>query len=427
METSARVVSAAGVDERPARTFEEILSPLCPDRFLEQDYGQRPVVVRGWPGKLEGFVTWADINRCVRATHLEWLSPEMEGTVPRDRILATVGGRIVDPKEFFEEIESLRRNRVRRLQPARLATLLRRRATLLIRELDHLVDGAADLAAQLERDLGDPVAVAALASFTPTPGLNVHIDEQDSLILQIEGRKHWRVWEPTRAFPVHNDVTLASAPTVEPILEVTLEPGDVAYVPRGWFHSVRALDGATLHLTVNIYKRTGVDLLASILRDLCEDPVVRKDLPRHGDDGERAERGRALLAAFAGLVGDGAGIVDRYIRQLDREARPRRPTFSLPWTARSEPLPDHLSVRLLAPRGLRDIRRLPDGTVRFVAQGREWEVTEEQLAVLGPLLGGSPATVDELRRSCPAGVNDDDLDCLLRELLFAGLLAAGTG
>ena len=350
--THVSIVPAAEPRDRPARRLAEILAPVDPDRFLRDDYGRRPLVVRGWPGKLEGLLSWTDLNRALRATHLQWLVPEMEGTAPRDRVLATVGGEILDPSGFFPEVESLRRNRLRRLDPVRLTALLRRRATLQVRELDHLVDAVADLAERLERDLGDPVAVAAFASFTPTPGSGVHLDEQDSLILQLDGRKHWRVWEPTRRHPVHNDIMPAPRPVDDPVLDIVIEPGDVAYVPRGWFHSVAALEEPSLHLTVSVYKRTGVDLLAWIQRRLLEEEVVRADVPRHADADERALHGRRLVAALAAMLGEGGDVIDRYLAAWDAGAAPRRPTFSLPWSATTvAPLADDLRVHLLAPVG----------------------------------------------------------------------------
>jgi ribosomal protein L16 Arg81 hydroxylase len=401
----------------------DLLAPITLEQFFQNDYGRRPVIVRGSPEKVDGLLTWADLNAALRATHLEWLAPEREGAWPRDRVMTSVRGDILDPTEFFTEVESLRRNRVRRLDPQRLTSTLRRRATLLVKEIDFLVDSVADLAAQLELDLGDPVSITALASFTPTPGLDSHIDEQDGLVLQIYGRKRWRMWEPTRRDPVHNDVSTAPRPLGDPVIDVVLNAGDVAYLPRGWFHAVAALEEPSLHLTVNIYKRTGVDLAAWLFRRLRDDARVRADVPRHADADARAAYGRHVAAAIDAALGEGTHLIDDFLHDWDTSAAPRRPTFSLPWSAVPSP-PDRpdLRLRLLAPRGLGAIDTSA-GTVRFTVADRPWEFTAAQFAALTPLLDGCSATLADLRAHA-AGLSAREVDVLIQDLLLAGLLEA---
>ena len=70
-----------------------------------------------------------------------------------------------------------------------------------------------------------------------------HTDRQDVLILQSAGRKHWKVFAPPAVEEVDplrrgkdGDV-LDAAMLGEPLLEATLEPGDVLYVPLGFPHA----------------------------------------------------------------------------------------------------------------------------------------------------------------------------------------------
>jgi hypothetical protein len=417
------IVTAAGVTGPPARRLADLVFPIDLDEFFGTYFGQRPLVVRGWADKLSGLMSWGDLNRALRTTHLEWLSPETEGVSPRERVLATVRGQILNPGEFFTEVESLRRNRVRRIDPVRLTAIVRRRATLLVREVDFLVAAVGDLATRLERDFGDPIAATAIASFTSTPGLGRHLDEQDSLVLQLYGRKQWRIWEPTRRDPVHNDITPADPPAGDPVLDLVLAPGDVAYVPRGWFHAVAALDEPALHLTVHVYQRTGVDLLEWLLRRLHDEEIVRGDVARRLDPDARAECGRRLAAAIRSVIRDGGDLVDACLREWDAGAAPRRPTFSLPWSATSAPLPTHgVCVRLLAPRGFRDVDTSTAGAVRFVAGGRSWELSDTQFAALEPLLDGESVPLDQIRRRSAEAMSADEFNALVRDLLMAGLL-----
>ena len=92
--------------------------------------------------------------------------------------------------------------------------------------------------------LGWPSTCNAYAS---APGLVTsvppHTDRQDVLILQSAGRKHWKVFAPPAVEEVDplrrgkdGDV-LDAAMLGEPLLEATLEPGDVLYVPLGFPHA----------------------------------------------------------------------------------------------------------------------------------------------------------------------------------------------
>jgi hypothetical protein len=63
-------------------------------------------------------------------------------------------------------------------------------------------------------------------------------------------------------------------------LQFTLEPGDVAYVPRGAVHDALSADEVSLHITAGILAHTWTDLLLESVAEAClNDPAFRKSLP----------------------------------------------------------------------------------------------------------------------------------------------------
>jgi hypothetical protein len=87
----------------------------------------------------------------------------------------------------------------------------------------------------------------------------IHFDAVDNLFVQVHGHKEWRLWPPSQSrnvyypFDGHPDEFLNWSPVdperpdperfplfaeAEP-LRVTVAPGDVLYVPAGWWHVVR--------------------------------------------------------------------------------------------------------------------------------------------------------------------------------------------
>ena len=77
--------------------------------------------------------------------------------------------------------------------------------------------------------------------------------------MQLEGHKQWKVYEPLQKNEVlprtsSRDYTEDDLKDVEPVLDVTLGPGDLLYLPRGWIHQAHTLPTTkehSLHLTVS--------------------------------------------------------------------------------------------------------------------------------------------------------------------------------
>lgn len=124
-----------------------------------------------------------------------------------------------------------------------------------------------------------------------------HFDPVDLVILQLRGRKTWRVAPNTFApYPLHNwapgrpvgpqlrQYAHGEPPTEMPVdaEEHVLEPGAVLHVPRGYWHST-ASDRESLSLHVQLTPPTGMDLVLAALRnELIRDPWWHQ--PAHGLD-----------------------------------------------------------------------------------------------------------------------------------------------
>jgi lysine-specific demethylase/histidyl-hydroxylase NO66 len=152
----------------------------------------------------------------------------------------------------------------------------------------------------LELEMG--CMVGSNAYLTPpgqSQGFAPHYDDIDAYILQLEGRKRWKVYEPLnkaerlpRASSV--DYTEEDLKDVKPVLDVILEAGDVLYMPRGWIHQAITLpgggakdEGHSLHLTVSAMQQWAwVDLMEMLLPEALEaaaksdSTLLRSGLPR---------------------------------------------------------------------------------------------------------------------------------------------------
>ena len=76
--------------------------------------------------------------------------------------------------------------------------------------------------------------VGANVYLTPpgTQGFAPHWDDVDAFILQLEGKKHWRIYElqDKEKLPIFSSKNLTQDEIGDPCLEATLEAGDMLYV-----------------------------------------------------------------------------------------------------------------------------------------------------------------------------------------------------
>jgi ribosomal protein L16 Arg81 hydroxylase len=98
-------------------------------------------------------------------------------------------------------------------------------------------------------------------SFSGDGTFGKHWDTHDVFAIQLIGRKRWRLFAPTFPLPLTfqgHDRSGHQCPS-EPSVEITMEEGDVLYLPRGWWHHVVPLQGGSFHLSVGCYSPTLFD------------------------------------------------------------------------------------------------------------------------------------------------------------------------
>ncbi len=223
-------------------------------------------------------------------------------------------------------------------------------------------------------------------------GFRTHFDTHDVLVLQVSGRKRWRVWDgqavenPTRRTPWPGSMAPVGEPNV-----VMMEPGDALYIPRGVMHDAATEPGApSLHITVGLLEPSWAQALRSLIdSDEVDDTPLRQAVPtwRLAEPEALASLLEVMAEKLRGL--STAGHAERLsMILLDQLARDRQP----------------LPARglFLAPMETGARMRLADGMHHHVAIGADgaaslhWTcgeipLTPEQAEWLGPLTDGATA------------------------------------
>ncbi|MEH0981643.1 cupin domain-containing protein [Micromonospora sp. CPCC 205556] len=158
-------------------------------------------------------------------------------------------------------------------------------ATLVLQGLHRTWPALVDLARDLGAALGQPLQVNAYLTPAGSQGFATHYDTHDVFVLQVDGRKHWRIHPPLLPDPLERQPWGGRADEVSATaqgpaaLDVVLAPGDALYLPRGWLHSAQAQESSSLHLTVGIRALTRYALVEELLALAAEDPRLRAGLP----------------------------------------------------------------------------------------------------------------------------------------------------
>jgi ribosomal protein L16 Arg81 hydroxylase len=185
-------------------------------------------------------------------------------------------------------------------RPAYLYQAYQQGHTIRVRGVQRLWPQLSHLCRNLQRDFGFPVKANLYCTPANSTGTRQHSDCHDVFIVQIAGRKRWRISEAVPSLPLQYVPGLpfekseilfalrAGAPereaatekNDEPSREVLLEPGDSLYLPRGMAHEVWTEDNPSAHVTVGIYVITLMDLMAVALGQVAHRDIrFRKSLP----------------------------------------------------------------------------------------------------------------------------------------------------
>jgi len=134
--------------------------------------------------------------------------------------------------------------------------------------------------------------VGANVYLTPpgTQGFAPHYDDVEVFMLQLEGKKHWKLHRSRseeERLPRFSSQNFDQEDVGEPFMELDLEPGDLLYLPRGTIHQGNCLEEAhSLHITISMYQlNSWTDLLEKLLPGALtvasqENIEFRQGLPR---------------------------------------------------------------------------------------------------------------------------------------------------
>lgn len=339
-----------------------------------------------------------------------------------DRLLGEFGLRTPDIKLVKHEEDVPMTDYVYRddlVDPMRVGRLFAEGATVIFAGLHDRHEPVRRLCTAVSQQA--TLRTQANIYLTPphSQGFDIHWDTHDVFVIQVEGTKHWRIYDGGPEHPLAGQKFDPEKHSAGPMIdEFTLEPGQVLYIPRGVMHAAAATDDISLHVTLGVMAYTWSELLADCLTDIAaRSPEWRENLPlgfgsaADATDSIGAEL-RARLERFAAELNVGEILAGR-VEYVEDSHRPR--------------VGDHLR-QAMAAKGLSDdqhVERRPGLPSRMertgdrvVVRSGSREVTFPAAAerTLRQVLDGGSVSVSSI---------DDELDGPSRRMVISALIREG--
>ena len=255
--------------------LELCIGPLPEDEFFRAHWEQQPLVCvrENDRGRFSDLISVRDFDRIVSCGNLRYpffrlfkggnLIP-IENCTTQRQVGSDVDRDLADLNVVYDQYSS--------------------GATIVLQVLERSWPPLVALCRDLEVQFGCPVQAYAYLSPASAQGPPAHYDTHDVFVLQVGGRKKWKVWGNPRPLPLRKssdsydpDLVGAEVRAKAPLYEVTLEPGDSIYLPRGFIHEAVTTDCSSLHISIGVMVNRWLDVMIELTENALA--KCRQDLP----------------------------------------------------------------------------------------------------------------------------------------------------
>ncbi|XP_004550525.1 ribosomal oxygenase 1 isoform X2 [Maylandia zebra] len=256
--------------ERASKLFQWLITPIPDKMFFREIWEKKPIFVqRKNPDYYKGLFSTAELDRIFREEDVQYgVNLDVTSYTNGKRETHNPPGRVLPYTawDFYESGCSLRM-----LNPQAFSSTVWNVLSIL------------------QEQFGSMAGANIYLTPPGTQGFAPHYDDIEAFVVQLEGKKHWRVYSPRsddEVLPVLSSPNFDQGDIGKPILDVVVEAGDLIYFPRGFIHQGNCLpDAHSLHITISSYqKNSWGDLLqklvpAALEVAMEEDVEFRRGLP----------------------------------------------------------------------------------------------------------------------------------------------------
>jgi ribosomal protein L16 Arg81 hydroxylase len=244
--------------------LKRLIYPLFPETFWQEYWEKRPLLVQNRQTQYYG-----DLFSLAQVDHVLL---QARPQPPEIRIVCNQKDLL--PDTYINSDRSLNLNQIYKAYDEG--------HTLILNGIQKFQPTLAAFCQDLQQFLNHSVIANLYLSPQNSRGLMAHYDTHDVFVLQIEGSKQWQIYDPIQPLPLLGSFqpVIPDAHLGEPLQSVTLQPGDLLYIPRGFIHEAKTTEAFSLHLTIGIYPSQWIDLIhQSLVAVSLRDVRFRQALP----------------------------------------------------------------------------------------------------------------------------------------------------
>jgi ribosomal protein L16 Arg81 hydroxylase len=283
---------------------DRFLAPVSPAAFLAEYWERTPLLVaREDPDYYRGVFSTADVDAVLAQSRVRYPQLRLASTGRSTPFDPLVGAGWLNPVLPHREFDT-KLNHVFDLYADGYTVIV---------EMEKLWRPATEVVRALEAWLHHKATAELYMTPRGAQGFDLHYDHHDVFITQIEGRKRWQVFAPVVALPVSEGRVSEGQLRHPPLIEDTLEAGDLLYIPRGFPHRGFTSDQFSLHITFGVFVFRWQDLVVHAVKEMTgRDARFRESVPAGflsaagGAEGLRERLGELLRALADGHRADAA-------------------------------------------------------------------------------------------------------------------------
>ncbi|MEY9966678.1 ribosomal protein L16 Arg81 hydroxylase [Streptacidiphilus sp. MAP12-16] len=274
-------------------SFEDFVGDR--DVFFAEHFNKKPLLHKGaLAGRLHDLPSVGQLD--------DLLALEV---APTSYLRVTKGGKGV-PSSAYTRTVARGAALAEAVSADKVYELFRSGGTVTWNSLNHILPSTRRLTEPFADAFACPTEVVLFVTPAGNDGFAPHHDSIDVFVVQVNGTKTWKVWGTPQVRP-GDEGSHTLEELGEPVIEVTLTPGDVLYVPHGTPHAAAANREMSLHLSVGVQPRRWRDLLRETVDAIVADEAF------HGFpslDGDQEPTAVTALAARLRLLQDRLAAVD---------------------------------------------------------------------------------------------------------------------
>jgi len=292
--------------------FSDFIAPFDAASFRTQYFGRLPVHIPRNGGSRPSLLPWSRFNEVLALTPY-WNEDTLKVYFKSRAAL----------RENYCDTTDLRAGVSAPVSPAKVKALMGLGASLVANHVHRVCPEVGAVASMLEHEFAARVAANVYCSFKGVQAFQTHFDLHDVFAVQVEGEKVWRVYESRADAPV---LPLPPGDEIEKwltesrgrlLFEVTMQPGDVLYLPRGQYHDALTGSQASLHVTFGVSPATGLALFKLLETAVTQESAFRAYLPDARNQGDLRDRLGALAERIKAVMTSPSFAIDVLNHQRD--------------------------------------------------------------------------------------------------------------